>query len=414
MGVRLQGLSRGSIGIIAVWVVVATCGCAGRSRPPSPAGRPEVSPEPATLAGFAQALPGYRFQFPGDSGSHPTYRTEWWYYTGHLQGADKRYGFELTFFRVALQPHASRRASRWAASNIYLAHFAITDVSARQFHYDERADRGSLDLSGSASDHEKVWIGDWRATVEQVRGQGDSRMWPHAIQARSSFGDLRLELTPKKPPVIQGQDGVSLKGPGTGQASHYYSYTRLSASGILEIGGQSIPVTGLAWMDHEFASDQLSPDEVGWDWFSVQLDDGWDLMLYRLRLSSATHQTGAIPDGRSGWVSPYSSGILVSPSGRGQFLNSRQFEAEPAANDWTSPRTGATYPVAWQIRVPSARLSLHEEPETPDQELVTKGSTGVTYWEGTMQVDGQVGTETVRGEGYTELTGYDGAMDHLR
>ncbi|HET6382802.1 MAG TPA: lipocalin-like domain-containing protein [Armatimonadota bacterium] len=366
---------------------------------------------------FALAMPGYRFQFPRDSGSHPKYETEWWYYTGHLKSGGRTYGFEITFFRVGLLPHAPRSASRWATSDLYFAHFAMTNVSAGSFHFTDRVDRGALGLSGADTARENVWIQDWHARA--IPGRGDPALWPQEIQASAPFGAIRLSLIPLKPPVIQGRNGVSLKGPGAGEASHYYSYTRLAASGTMTENGQSLPANGLVWMDHEFSSSALAPNEEGWDWFSVQLDNGWDLMLYELRLRPTSKTNGssavtgaAVSDRGAGHsISPFSSGALVAPNGSSVFLRWSDFRLTPHGT-WKSPRSGAIYPSNWEIHVPRAGLDLHETPALADQELDTGGATGVVYWEGAMRIRGTQRGRPVSGAGYTELTGYGGAR-HL-
>ncbi|MGH7362551.1 MAG: lipocalin-like domain-containing protein [Candidatus Methylomirabilales bacterium] len=332
---------------------------------------------------FQQALPGYRFQFPRDHAAHDAFRTEWWYYTGHLRTArGEGFGFQVTFFRVGIA-EARMSPSRWAARNLYLAHLALSDPARRRHRLAERVGREALGQAGALTDRYRVWIGEWEATAE-----GEV----HRVRAAAEAFGLDLTLTPEKPPVVHGQDGISRKGAGEGHASHYYSLTRLRVAGVLTLDGRRFPVTGLAWMDHEFGSTELAPEQVGWDWFSVQLEDGTDLMLYLIR-----HRDGR-PD-------PFSSGTLVASDGTARTLALAEFAVKPLGR-WQSPRSGGIYPMGWEIRVPGAALTLTLRPLFPDQELDTARSTQVTYWEGAVRVTGERAGQAVRGQGYVEMTGY--------
>ena len=352
--------------------------------------------------GFRLAVPPYAFQFPYDHAAHPTFRTEWWYYTGHLRAGDRRFGYELTFFRIALAGRAasSASASAWRARQVIFRHLALTDESGKRFRFDDKAERQALDLAGADSTRYLVWVGDDYAGLEADRST-------HRLVGHAPEFALDLELTPERPPVIHGRDGVSQKSAGLGNASHYYSFTRLATRGRLVLGADTLAVEGLSWMDHEFGSDQMRNTHTGWDWFSVQLSDGRDLMLYRLRTV----------DGR---VDSSSSGTLVEADGSTRTLARYEFDTG-SLGQWLSPHTGGRYPSGWQVRVPAASLALRLEPTVADQELVAPTMGGVAYWEGSVRVSGTSAGQPVSGQGYVELTGYVGrspfqgpALDSLK
>lgn len=338
---------------------------------------------------FPPATPGYHFQFPHDHGAHPTYRTEWWYYTGHVQTIDgRRFGYELTFFRRAIPPDTVKTLpSQWSITQLYLGHFAVTDIGGQRFHFSEKVSRAGLGKAGASDTQLQVWIDDWHA-----RGASDGTH-TQTLAARDGGAALSLTLEPIKPVVIHGEDGISRKGMEPGQASHYYSLTRLATTGQLTIGQDSFDVTGTSWMDHEFGSADLEPDLVGWDWFSIQLADRSEVMLYALRR-------------RDGSSDPVSSGTLVSPDGWTRSVHRADFTIE-VTGSWTSPTSRAVYPNKWRITVPSLDLTLDVTPLLADQELRTSRSTQVTYWEGAVAITGTKQGRPVTGQGYVELTGYD-------
>ena len=338
---------------------------------------------PASGGEYRRAAPGYRYAFPRDHGAHPDFRTEWWYYTGHLAAEDgRRFGYQLTFFRSAVEQRGAN-PSKWAARNLYLAHFAVSDVKKGKLHLGERLGREGLGEAGADAAGLDVRIGDWEAVGEGTGQRLRAREGAFAIE-------LRLELV--KPPVINGENGISQKAEGAGYASHYYSITRLKTAGTLTADGRSLMVTGQSWMDHEFGSSQLREYQVGWDWFSLQLDNQAELMLYQLR-----H--------RDGKTDPYSSGTLVHPDGRAEHLRREDFAIE-ALETWKSPHSGGAYPMRWRVRVPKAGIDVTVTPAFPDQELVTAKSTRVTYWEGTSRVEGTMAGRPVQGDAYVEMTGY--------
>jgi len=337
---------------------------------------------------FQQATAGYQYQFPRDHGSHPRYRTEWWYYTGHLQSKNGRsFGFELTFFRRGVPPDEIKTLpSKWSMNHVYLAHFAVTDVAGKQFHFSEKISREGLGKAGADDSRLRVWIDDWRAEA------ATDQAGVHTLLAHDKTHRLALSLQPAKPLVLQGVDGISRKGKDLEQASHYYSFTRLTTNGTLTIDGESFEVMGTSWMDHEFSSGDLGADQVGWDWFSIQLEDQSELMLYRMRLK----------DGSSDLAS---SGTMVSPDGRARHLEVTDFQIE-SNGTWTSAESKATYPSRWRLKLPALGLVLEVSPVLADQELRTSRSAQVTYWEGAVVVTGTKQGQPVKGQGYVELTGY--------
>lgn len=340
------------------------------------------------LQGGIPARPGYVFSFPRDHGSHNQYNLEWWYFTGHLfTKSGRRFGYELTFFRKALnQPRIERSASRWSIRQLYFAHLALTDVETQSFRFAEKLSRAGLGKAGAQPGQMNVWIDRWTLHPATPDHQALSL---RAVEP--NFG-LELTLTLKKPPVIHGKDGISRKGPEEGQASHYYSLTRLATEGRLVLGVDQFEVTGLSWMDHEFGSGELGDDQVGWDWFSLQFDSGMELMVYLLR------KKNGLPD-------PASSATLILPDGRSTYLSFEQISVE-ARNFWTSPDSKARYPSEWVLHVPSVQLRAHVKPVLANQELRTSTSTQVTYWEGAVDVTGEHQGNSMSGNGYVELTGY--------
>lgn len=331
-----------------------------------------------------------KWSFPRDFGAHPAYRTEWWYFTGNLKdSAGKRYGYQFTFFRQGIRSQLPTPSNAWDIRDIYLGHFAVTDVSGGKFRAADRLSRAGPGLAGASLEGMHVWLLNWSA-----RMKGSDIL----LEARDSDKELRLELTPRKPPVIHGQNGFSQKGPAPGQASYYVSLTDLKTRGSLKLPGFASPIEmqGVSWFDQEFGSNQLTPEQKGWDWFSLHLSDGRDLMIYLLRL-------------KNGSVEPASSGTLVAADGSSRHLKLSDFSVTVLGR-WKSPRSKGEYPSRWRIQVPSARIDLTVDPLLADQELHTEGSTGITYWEGAIAGKGISAGLEVTCEGYAELTGYAGAL----
>ncbi|MBP1737968.1 MAG: putative exported protein [Deltaproteobacteria bacterium] len=351
------------------------------------------------LLGGAGSLPGsdwkqavgpWKWSFPRDHGSHPDFRTEWWYFTGNLSDTSaRRFGYQLTFFRQGVVFKVKDPSTPWSVRDLFPGHFALTDVSARRFAYAERLSRGGPGLAGAARNQMDVWLLNWSARMKENTIR---------IEAKDQAMEIFLELTPRKPIVFQGQNGLSKKGPKEGQASYYFSYTDLATKGWIKTPTLPSPllVKGRSWLDHEFGSNQLASNQVGWDWFSLCLSNGQDLMIYFLRRSD-------------GSVEPTSSGALVSSDGRTTNLSLSEMSVE-VLDHWKSSKTGGKYPSRWKIKIPVAGIELAVNPLLADQELVTEGSTGVVYWEGAVDGRGRSRGQEVTCEGYVEMTGYAGSL----
>ncbi len=357
-------------------------------------------PDPGVLpaggaGGFAEAVAPRSFAFPRDHGPHPEFRQEWWYVTGNLDGADgARFGFELTFFRFALAPLPAPTAgtgsraegggaprSAWRTREIYLTHFAITDVAASRFRYAQKLSRGALGLAGAEGPPLHAWIDDWTLAAAGA-APGD---WKLAAEQEGYA--LDLEMHPLTPPVLNGAAGLSLKSDAPGSASYYYSIPRIAVHGTLLKQGKPLAVQGLAWLDREWGSGGLGPDQAGWDWFGLQLDDGTALMFYALR-------------DRDGRRDPHSAGTWLESSGEAQSLTSAAVDID-VTDHWTTG-DGVSYPAGWRVRVPSLALDVTVHPVLADQELRTRPR----YFEGAADVRGTREGRALRGRGYVELVGY--------
>lgn len=336
--------------------------------------------------GFARAIAPQPFVFPRDHGPHADYQTEWWYWTGNLRAADGRaFGYQFTIFRRGLSASPAPRDSAWATSAIYMAHLALTDVQGGRFYAFDRFSRDGAGLAGADGEPFRVFLEDWSG-----QGSGPEGM---TMRLQAAQGDISLDLTlqSSKPPALQGDRGLSQKGREPGNASYYYSLTRMLSEGQLSVGGQTFAVTGSSWFDHEWSTTSLDPGTVGWDWFSIQLDDGRELMFYRLRQAD-------------GSTSPFTAGTLVERDGSTRKLSAAEVKVE-ARGEWRSPRSGATYPAAWRLSIPGEGLELELTPLLADQELAV----AIVYWEGAVAVRGTQGGAPIGGVGYVELTGYASA-----
>jgi predicted secreted hydrolase len=330
---------------------------------------------------FARAIAPRAFVFPQDHGPHPEFRNEWWYVTGNLDNEDgERFGFELTIFRFALTPSVSASKSAWRTNQVYIAHLAVTDADNKRFYVAQRYSRGAAGLAGAQAKPFRVWIDDW-----EIAGKAETGTW-HLIADDEDFG-IDLELRALKPPVLNGIDGLSQKSADPSNASYYYSITRLQTEGSLRIGENDYTVSGLSWLDREWSTSALAADQVGWDWFALQLDDGSELMIYGLRLENGTRD-------------PASAGTFVSANGVTTHLAYDDVEIS-VLEEWSSPE-GGSYPSRWLLRVPRFGLELNVTPVISDQELFTT----VRYWEGAVDVTGEHELRPVEGRGYVELTGY--------
>jgi predicted secreted hydrolase len=342
--------------------------------------------------GWKQATGSRAWNFPRDHGSHPEYRTEWWYFTGNLSDSTgSRYGYQLTFFRQGIRYRLPDPSGPWDIRDVYLGHFALSDIPQKKFQYGERISRSGPGLAGASAESLDVWLLDWRA-----------RMKTSAITLKARHDRMELDLTlmPRKPPVFHGQNGLSRKGPKEGQASYYTSFTHLDTEGFVKTSSNArIAVKGRSWFDHEFGSSQLTAEQKGWDWFSLSLSDGRDLMVYFLRRTD-------------GSIEPASSGTLVEADGKTRHLDLSEISVK-VLDHWKSPRSNGEYPSRWAIRIPSSGIDLTIAPSLADQELVTKGSTGVTYWEGAVSGEGTSKSQSVSCQGYAEMTGYAGSLGSL-
>jgi len=357
----------------------------------SPAPAPSSPPGTVTAllsgddpGGFALATAPRAFRFPDDHGPHPEFRHEWWYFTGNLKGpGERRFGYQLTFFRFALAPPgAPSRESRWGAVQAYMAHFSVTDARGNGFRHFERTGRGAMGLAGAGIRPFRVWIDDWSA-----EGGTDS-LTPIRLRAKEDGTSVDLLLDSDRPPIPQGDRGLSRKGAAEGNASHYYSMTRIATRGTVTVDGTSYQAEGNSWLDREWGTSSLGKEHAGWDWFALQLSDGRDLMFYRLRR-------------RDGGAERFSAGTLSGRDGSFRSLSAGDVGIE-TLDHWESPSSGARYPSRWKLRVPSEGIELEIVPRVADQELRTY----VRYWEGAVSVTGNSRGKPVEGEGYVELTGY--------
>ncbi len=333
--------------------------------------------------GWRLAQPGYHLEFPRDHGPHIDYQTEWWYLTGNLRSQEGReFGYELTFFRHGYRSPNKRLPvkSRFVMNDLKFAHFTITDIGPKKFYASERISRGAFNDAGFLSGSKLVWISNWELDLDSAF---------HA-EAEDGQQSIQLNLEPDKQPVLEGKDGFSQKAGGDGRASYYYSITRLRTQGTLRVGGVAYEVTGQSWFDREWATNQLAADQVGWNWFSLQLSDGTDLMLYQMRL-------------KNGAIDRYSNGKLVTPAGAAIELGVDDFVLDPTEY-WTSDHNQARYPIGWRLRVPKFQIDVVVTTPVPDQEL----NLAVTYWEGAIRLNGTRAGKSVQGVGYMELTGYAG------
>jgi len=327
---------------------------------------------------FERALEPRAFVFPADHGPHSSFQIEWWYFTGNLTDPKgRRFGYQLTFFRSALEADPPQRASQWAARDAWMAHFALTDVADGAFHAFERFERGALGLASAQAEPFAVWTGPWRA--DGAAGT----TFPIRLQAEQGELAIDLALDPLKPVVLQGDRGLSQKGERRGNASYYYSCPRLETRGSIRTPQGTFDVSGTSWLDREWSTSALEPGQVGWDWFALQLDDGRELMLYRIRRE----------DGTPG---PHSAGTLIEADGSSRSLALDAFTID-VLETWKSPKSSVVYPARWRVRVPSAGLELDVRPALADQEL----DLTFRYWEGAVDV---AGSQT--GRGYVELVGY--------
>jgi predicted secreted hydrolase len=366
-----------------ILLALSLFGCGAPAQPQIRAGLGVVEAMGSSAdAGFAKATEPRPFVFPGDHGPHPEYAIEWWYATGNLNAGDRHFGYQLTIFRTGLTAHPAARASDWAAENVYMAHFALSDVEGQQFHAFERFSRDGAGLAGASAEPFQVFLEDW-----SIAGQGGEAL---PMRLRAAEGEIAIDLTlsSSKPPTLQGDQGLSQKGPSAGNASYYYSLTRMPTEGTVRVGETSYQVTGLSWLDREWSTSALEGDIVGWDWFALHLDSGDDVMFYQLRRAD-------------GGPSPFTTGSITGPDGTVRTLSGDDVRLTPL-DTWQSPRSGSVYPSRWRLEAPALDLSLELTPFIKDQELPTS----VVYWEGAVQIAGTRAGAPIGGSGYVEMTGY--------
>jgi predicted secreted hydrolase len=333
--------------------------------------------------GWTVAVPGYQITFPRDHFPHYQFRTEWWYFTGNLKTADGRaFGYQVTFFRHGYRSPRNRTpvTSRFVMNDVKFAHFAVTDVSSDKFYFDSRVSRGAFGEAGFGDGKRLAWIDNW-----ELHFDGDFR-----LNAATKDYSVQLNLIPEKPPVLEGEDGLSQKADGEGHASYYYSITRLRTSGTIKIRNENYVVEGSSWFDREWATNQLAPEQAGWNWFAIQLSDGSDIMLYQMRL-------------KGGGIDSHSSGKWIAADGVTAEFASNDFQLVPE-KFWESAATKTTYPVQWRLNIPKLNLELEVTPPVINQEL----DLSVVYWEGCIRLKGRRAGKPVEGVGYLELTGYQG------
>lgn len=334
-------------------------------------------------ADFARALKPQKFSFPFDHGAHNIYRTEWWYFTGNLENPEgRKFGYELTFFRFALSAKPQSSRSVWRNNQLYMAHLTLTDVKENRFYTDERFSRAGNELAGADNDKYHVWLHDWSATAQ---GKSD---FPLRLRAKSDEFAIDLLLNTQKSPVLQGEQGLSQKSAEPGNASYYYSYTRLPTQGTLSIAGIDHSVTGNSWMDREWSTSSLSTEQSGWDWFALQFSDDSELMFYQLRRKDGQQDSN-------------SAGSFVLADSTKVPLK-MQDVAIKVLDTWRSPHSGIDYPSRWRLSMPSRKLEVDIVPLINDQEL----NVSFRYWEGAVSINGTKNGKAISGQGYVELTGY--------
>lgn len=331
------------------------------------------------------ALPGWRYEFPRDHGSHRDFKTEWWYFTGNLKAAGgQEFGYQLTFFRQGVVPPGrSLPESAFLVRDVPFAHFAVSDLAGGAFYHFQKLSRGAFGEAGFDDGRRVAWNGAW--SCECREGDG------FFLRAKSEGVEIDLELESLKPVVVHGAAGVSQKAQGEGRASHYYSLTRLATRGTVRLNGRDYKVSGFSWFDHEWATNQLAADQTGWDWFSLHFEDGSDFMFFQIRT-------------RDGGRDSHSSGTWVEVDGNVTKID--RFELKPV-EWWTSPHSGGRYPVEWQIVIPDREVSLRVRARMHDQELSEEP---FAYWEGAVTAQGTRRGEPIFGKGYLEMTGYAGRI----
>jgi len=335
---------------------------------------------------FSKAVEKRKFVFPDDHGAHPDFRTEWWYFTGNLVSDDgKEFGYQFTVFRTALSKEKSERNSEWNSNQIYMAHFAVTDIDGNKFYYDERFSREGNNLAGAQASPFKVWLEDWQIIQTEDKATFDLPII--TVKAKSEKAEIDFILESVKPFVLQGDEGLSQKGKHPGNASYYYSYTRLKTEGKIILEGKEFSVNGFSWMDREWSTSALSEDQKGWDWFALQLDDNTEIMYYQMRKKDGTSDV-------------FSKGVFVDETGSSKLIK-KDDVVLGVTGYWESP-DGTKYPSGWNLRIPSKEIDLKITPAVRNQLM----DVAIRYWEGSVKIEGTKSGSKTAGRGYVELTGY--------
>ncbi len=379
---KMLALVIGILAVVAFGFSLVEVGGAGDVRAST-----RIEASAASSEGFAQAIAPFAWQFPRDFGAHPEFQTEWWYYTGNLTAeSGERFGFQFTIFRRAITPERAASASEWRDNQLYMAHFTISDIAGGKFYHDERFSRSGAGLAGAQGEpHYRVWLEDWQVVALDDAAQRTR------LRAQNAVMGLDVTFVQVKPPALQGDNGLSPKSAEVGNASYYYSLSRLLTEGTLTLNGKTYAVSGLTWRDHEFSTSALGDGAQGWDWFGLIFDDGSELMLGKIRLQDGGREMAF-------------GGMYIFPDGSTRYLPAETFTITPTRT-WQSPHTGALYPAGWDVRIAAGDLQLAfaVTPLMADQEL---HGTNVSYWEGAVSVSGDV-----TGVGYAELTGYVETME---
>lgn len=335
---------------------------------------------------FSKAVEKRNFVFPDDHGPHPDFRTEWWYFTGNLTSDEgQEFGYQFTIFRTALTKSKPERISEWSTNQIYMSHFAVTDISNNKFYFDEKFSREGNYLAGAQINPLKVWLEDWQ--IIQVDDRATFGLPILTIKAKTDKVEINFILEAAKPFVLQGDNGLSQKGSQVGNASYYYSYTRIKTFGQIIINGKDYEVSGLSWMDREWSTSALSKDQAGWDWFALQLEDNTEIMYYQMRKNDGS------PD-------IFSKGVLVDENGSSQLIKKENVVVN-VTNNWKAPN-GMAFPSGWVLQIPAKNIDLKITPAIKNQFL----DVSVKYWEGSVKIEGLKNGDQINGRGYVELTGY--------
>lgn len=367
---------------ILLLIMILVVGCKSKAEPLTIPNAISLLQNSSSSDQFYSVTPNKQFDFPRDHGNHVNYSTEWWYFTGNLKTEENRhFGYQLTFFRRGLPNNHEKRESKWAAENIYMGHFTLTDTTNNTFHQFEKFNRNSFNMAGSSDKHLDVWIDKWFVTTDS------NNPLMLNVSAKESGISINFQLESDRDPVLQGDNGYSVKSRKENSASYYYSVPRMDTTGIISISDRNYDVKGMTWLDREWTSNGLAKDQEGWDWFGLHLDNKIDIMFYQLRL-------------QSGNIDSTSSGRMINGKNSIQ-LNNENFQIS-VIDHWESPLTGIRYPSKWELSIPNHGLELAIHPYISNQEL-----TGLfRYWEGAVQINGTINGTPITGSGYVELTGY--------